>query len=174
MQVSARARAEAACRLALCARCLRLDGAVQIPAVRVDGDEAGEVAQRELAQRLGPQILPGYELAFLHVGREQRGDAADGRKYTLPVSAQASTTSVERFPLPMHAVIPAPMSSGVAKSMRLAVVGPTEPRGRPAAGGDWGLRRKASPPPGCRAARLSHAAPRARARGGVAHGVHAS
>lgn len=39
------------------------------------------------------------------------------------------------MPLPMAATMPASKSAGVAKSMRLAVVGPTEPKGRPAAAG---------------------------------------
>ena len=39
------------------------------------------------------------------------------------------------MPLPMAATMPASKRRGVAKSMRLAVVGPTEPKGRPAAAG---------------------------------------
>ena len=57
------------------------------------------------------------------------------QRYTLPVSLQACTTSGLRLPLPMAATMPAANSCGVAKSMRLAVVGPTEPKGRPAAAG---------------------------------------
>ena len=74
------------------------DFAVQIVALRVNGDEAGEIVQIELAQGLRFRGPPGDELAFLHVGCEkQAAMPPTAAKYTLPVSWHAFTTSAELF-----------------------------------------------------------------------------
>ena len=103
---------------------------VQVGAGRVDRDERGEVGERQPHERLGAQLGPRDRLGGDHVRAEQCRGPADGREVYAPgLGEGGADASAQREPLPIAATIPARSSAGVEASMRLAVVGPTEPAG---------------------------------------------
>lgn len=109
---------------------------VKIVAFRIDDDCHRHILHCKPAQRLGAEVLPCDDLGLLNRSRNQRAGTAYRGEVHGAALFHRGDYFVTAIPFPIMPRRPFLMRHGVYGSILDDVVGPAEPKARPALAGD--------------------------------------